>query len=178
MSEFALPLAILAAYIVFVWYLWREGPAPARLEDPRERVLFVCTHNSARSQMAEAMLRHRAGSRFLVASAGTAPTSVHYLAERVMIESGERFIGHSAKAITEMGLHWDHVITVCDAAFENCPDFSLKTSRLHWSIADPSAVKGTEDVRLEAFRRVRDDLSQRIGRWISERAEGVSQPLR
>ena len=176
MSDLVLPLLILAAYPVFVWYVWRErsptpwpDDGPRKLEDSRERVLFVCTHNSARSQIAEALLRHRAGNRFLVASAGTAPTSVHRLAEQVMAERGLRLVGHYAKAIVEMGARWDYVITVCDSAYENCPDFPVKTSRLHWSIGDPAAVQGTEPVRLEAFRRVRDDLIQRIERWIAER---------
>ena len=125
MSDLVLPLLILAAYPVFVWYVWRErsptpwpDDGPRKLEDSRERVLFVCTHNSARSQIAEALLRHRAGSRFLVASAGTAPTSVHRLAEQVMAERGLRLVGHYAKAIVEMCARWDYVITVCDSARE------------------------------------------------------------
>lgn len=174
---------LLAGFAVFVWWLWREdstswarGESARTLEveqtrTPKERVLFVCTHNSARSQMAEALLRHAAGSRFHVASAGTAPTRVHALAEQAMAECGLSLYGHRAKALAEAGTHWDYVVTVCDAAYEQCPEFPAKTCRLHWSIEDPSRATGSPAQQLEAFRRVRDDLAERIRRWVADRPE-------
>jgi arsenate reductase len=183
LSGLLLPLVLLVAYGVFVWYLWREpgmswaGSEPSRTKQPeqtegaRERVLFVCTHNSARSQMAEALLRQAAGTRFLVASAGTAPTRVHPLAEQVMAERGLGLGSHRAKSITDVGTRWDYVITVCDAAYEQCPEFEAKTSRLHWSVEDPSRVPGGPAQQLEAFRRVREDLAERVRRWLADLSE-------
>jgi arsenate reductase len=183
LSDLFLPLGVLAAYLVFVWFLWRDTyglpwapreSAPARphvAPHRHERVLFVCTHNSARSQMAEALLRHAAPTRFVVASAGTAPTHIHPLAMEVMTEKGLSLIGQHAKSVSEVGTAWDYVITVCDAAFEQCPDFPVKTSRLHWSVKDPSGVTGSVDEQLDAFRRVRHDLSKRIEQWLIERPE-------
>jgi arsenate reductase len=133
--------------------------------------LFVCTHNAARSQMAEAWLRALAGERFRVASAGTAPTRVHPLAMQVMAERGVSLQMAQAKGLTDVGMHWDYVITVCDAAFEQCPEFSAKTSRLHWSVEDPSRYPGPSDAQLAAFRRVRDELAARIAQWVAERLE-------
>jgi arsenate reductase (thioredoxin) len=180
------PLILLVAYVVFVWYLWREtgGMSSARIEQARtkqperkdtaqQRVLFVCTHNSARSQKAEALLRQAAGTRFVVASAGTAPTQVHPLAEQVMAERGLSLGSHRAKSIADVGTRWDYVITVCDAAFERCPEFPDKTSRLHWSVGDPSQATGTDLPQIEAFRRVRDDLAERIRRWVADQTERV-----
>lgn len=176
------PLIILVAYAVFVWYIWRETGGmsrargkPARTKQPErtdgshERVLFVCTHNSARSQIAEALLRQAAGTRFVVASAGTAPTRVHPLAAQVMAERGLSLGSHRAKSIAEVGTRWDYVITVCDAAFERCPEFPDKTSRLHWSVEDPSEMTGLPQI--DAFRRVRDDLAERITQWVADQAE-------
>ena len=178
------PLILLVAYVVFVWYLWREtgGTSAARIDPARtklpvatdgaqQRVLFVCTHNSARSQIAEALLRQAAGTRFVVASAGTEPTRVHRLAEQVMAERGLSLRFHRAKSIADVGTRWDYVITVCDAAFEQCPEFPDKTSRLHWSIGDPSQTVGTDLQQIEAFRRVRDDLAERVGRWLADLTE-------
>jgi arsenate reductase len=178
------PLVALFAYLVFVWWLWRErgwmsstsstredARAGQGHDDLRERVLFVCTHNSARSQMAEALLRRAAGSRFVVESAGMAPTRINPVVEQVMAEHGLSLRSQRAKSLTEVGTHWDYVITLCDTAFEQCPDFSLKTCRLHWSIEDPAAATGAPSEQLLAFRRVRDDLSARIARWLSDRLE-------
>jgi arsenate reductase (thioredoxin) len=173
-----LDLGILGGFALLVWWLWRDDSSsslrtasvdrqralrrhPAH-RTPRESVLFVCTHNSARSQMAEALLRQAAGDRFHVASAGTAPATVHPLAEQVMAERGLSLVSHRAKALDEMGTRWDYVITVCNAAYEQCPEFPPKTSRLHWSVEDPTRAIGTPAQQLEVFRRVRDDLDQRI----------------
>jgi arsenate reductase len=88
-----------------------------------------------------------------------------------MGERGLSLHSHRAKALDEVGLRWDYVITVCDAAYEQCPEFPARTSRLHWSIEDPSQATGTPAQQLEAFRRVRDDLAERITRWLADRPE-------
>jgi arsenate reductase (thioredoxin) len=186
-AEVLLYLSILGGYAVFVWWLWRADSSwprrasadrlraqrrhPAASPALRESVLFVCTHNFARSQMAEALLRQAARNRFHVASAGTAPTNVHPLAEQVMAEHGLSLHSHRAKPIDEMGTRWDYVITVCDAAYEQCPEFPPKTGRLHWSVEDPSRATGTPAQQLEAFRRVRDELAARIRQWVADRPE-------
>ncbi len=131
----------------------------------RVRVLFLCTHNSARSQMAEGLLRHLAGDRFEVMSAGTEATHVRPLAIRPMGEVG---VDISAQESETLGRYlrepFDHVITVCDEANEACPFFPGARERLHWSFPDPSKAQGTEEERLEVFRRVRDDIEDRIRR--------------
>ncbi|MBI2525616.1 MAG: arsenate reductase ArsC [Candidatus Rokubacteria bacterium] len=132
------------------------------------RVLFVCTHNSARSQMAEGLLRHLAGDRFEAASAGTEATRVHPLAVRAMAELGID-IGHHASKTFERFLdqRWDHVITVCDGARERCPAFPAAAARIHWSLDDPSAAPGTNEERLGVFRRVRDEIAGRLRDWLA-----------
>ena len=125
----------------------------------KPRVLILCTGNSARSQMAEGLLRHDAGDRFEVASAGTHPSHVRSEAVAVMRELGIDISGHRSKSINEFaGQHFDYVLTVCDRAHESCPIFSAATVRLHRNFEDPAAVTGPDPVRLAAFRRVRDDL--------------------
>ena len=134
----------------------------------KQRVLFLCTHNSARSQMAEGFLRRLAGDRFEVASAGTEATRVHPLAIRAMADIGIDIGGHTSKVVDELLEEpWDYVITVCDAANEACPAFPKKSSRLHWSFEDPSQATGSEEQRLEVFRRVRDQINGRITDWIT-----------
>ena len=133
----------------------------------KQRVLFLCTHNSARSQMAEGFLRSLAGERFEVASAGTEATRVHPLAIRAMADVGVDISAHTSKVVDEfVAQSWDYVITVCDAANEACPVFPKKSSRLHWSFEDPSQATGSADQRLEVFRRVRDQIKPRITDWI------------
>lgn len=131
----------------------------------KQRVLFVCTHNSARSQMAEALLQAADGDRFEVASAGTEPRGVHPLAVRVMQEIGLDISHHSSTHVDEMEGPWDYVITVCDSAKESCPYVPARKAQIHESFEDPSAAEGTEDERLAVFRRVRDE----IRRWIGAR---------
>jgi arsenate reductase len=139
----------------------------------RRRVLFVCTHNSARSQMAEGLLRHLAGDRFEVASAGTEATRVHPLAVLAMDEIGIDMGRHTSKTLDRfLGERWDHVITVCDSAAERCPVFPGGAVRLHWSFADPSAASGTEEQRLAVFRRVRDEIAVRLRDWLREGVTG------
>jgi arsenate reductase (thioredoxin) len=136
----------------------------------RERVLFLCTHNSARSQMAEGLLRHLGGGSVDVASAGTEARGVHPMAVRVMAEIGIDLRGHASKTLDRfVGKPWDDVITVCDHANESCPIFPGATRRLHWSIDDPSAATGSEEQRLAAFRRVRDEIRARIETWLAPR---------
>jgi arsenate reductase len=116
--------------------------------------------------MAEALLRDLAGDQFEVASAGTAPTSIHPIAEAVMGERGLTLQWHRSKSLNDMGTRWNYVITLCDQAFEECPDFPAKASRLHWSIEDPSRPTITPQEQLDAFCRVHDDLALRLRRWV------------
>ena len=127
------------------------------------RVLILCTGNSARSQMAEGLLRHDAGDVYEVFSAGTKPTRVRPEAITVMREVGIDISGHRSKSVDEFaGQDFDYVITVCDNAKESCPIFPAKTKRIHWSIEDPAAVQGSEEETLTAFRRARDELRARL----------------
>jgi arsenate reductase len=132
------------------------------------RVLFLCTHNSARSQMAEGFLRHLAGDRFEAASAGTQARGVNPLAVRAMAEAGVDLCGHTSKTVDcVLGMPWDYVVTVCDQASETCPVFPAATFRAHWSFDDPSGARGSEDERLAVFRRVRDEIRARIEAWLA-----------
>jgi arsenate reductase len=125
----------------------------------KERVLILCTGNSARSQMAEGLLRYDAGGRFDVESAGTAPSHVRPEAITVMRELGIDISGHRSKSVDEFnGQPFDIVITVCDHARETCPVFFGAARRLHHDFEDPAAVQGDEGERFAAFRRVRDQL--------------------
>ncbi len=125
----------------------------------KKRVLILCTGNSARSQMAEGLLRHDAGELFEVESAGTTPSSVRPEAIAAMLELGIDISGHRSKSVQEFdGRTFDYVITVCDNAKENCPVFSGVAKRLHQSFDDPAALKGSEEERLALFRRVRGEL--------------------
>jgi arsenate reductase len=134
----------------------------------KRRVLFLCTHNSARSQVAEGFLRSLAGDRFEAASAGTEATRVHPLAIRVMDEVGIDIGRNSSKTFDQfLAQTWDYVVTVCDSANERCPIFPARTTRLHWSFEDPSSATGSEEEKLQTFRRIRDEISQKIRSWIS-----------
>jgi arsenate reductase (thioredoxin) len=131
----------------------------------KQRVLFICTHNSARSQMAEGLLRHLAGERFEVFSAGTVATYVRPLAIRAMSELGIDISRQQSKTLDRyLGEPFDDVITVCDAAAEACPVFPGAARRRHWSFEDPSKATGSEDEQLEVYRRVRDEIRSRIER--------------
>lgn len=128
-------------------------------------VLFVCTHNSARSQMAEGLLRDRYGDRYDAYSAGTERTHVRPLAAEVMEEVGVDLSDHTSKTIEDLGDRtFDVVVTVCDAAREACPYLPAEKENLHRSFEDPSATEGTEEERRAVFRRVRDDLTA----WIDD----------
>jgi arsenate reductase len=131
------------------------------------RVLFLCTHNSARSQMAEGFLRAIAGDRFEAGSAGTEKTSVNPLAIRAMAERGIDLGGHTSKVYSDLAPpSWDYLITVCDDANERCPWVPGSVKRLHWSFRDPSRATGTEEERLAVFRRVRDQIQERLTDWL------------
>lgn len=125
------------------------------------RILFLCSHNSARSQMAEGFLRAVGGGRFDVESAGTIATRVHPLAIEVMREVGIDIGGQHSKSVDEVGEGWDVVVTVCDA---NCPIPPRSGMKLSWHFPDPSAATGTRDERLAAFRTVRDGIRTQIER--------------
>jgi arsenate reductase len=129
----------------------------------KPRVLFLCTHNSARSQMAEGMLRNLAEGRFEVMSAGTEATHVRRQAIKVMNEIGIDISGQESKTLARyLGQPFDYVITVCDEANEACPVFAGAKNRLHWSLEDPSRADGSEEERLAVFRRVREEIRERI----------------
>lgn len=129
----------------------------------KQRVLFICTHNSARSQMAEGLLRHLGGERFEVFSAGTEATYVRPLAIRAMAELGIDISQQRSKTLERyLGEPFDEVITVCDTAAEACPIFPGAARRLHWSLEDPSKATGSEAEQLEVYRKVRDDTRSRI----------------
>lgn len=134
----------------------------------RLRVLFVCTHNSARSQMAEALLRRAAGDRVAVVSAGTEPGHLHPLAVRAMQRVGLDISRARAKSVDEFaGQGFDYVITLCDQARETCPAFPGDPERIHWSFPDPSAMFGDEEQRLRAFVQTQVELAFRIQAWVN-----------
>ncbi len=134
----------------------------------RRTVLFLCTHNSARSQMAEGLLRSTAGDRFEVLSAGTVATGVRPEAIAVMAELGVE-IGQQESKTLDRFLHrpLDWLITVCDQAREACPVLPGVARQLHWSVADPAAVSGDPAERMAAFRAARDELAARIRDFVT-----------
>jgi arsenate reductase (thioredoxin) len=145
----------------------------------RRRVLFLCTHNSARSQMAEGWLRHLAGDRFEAHSAGTETTAVRPPAIQVMAEAGVDISGQRSKALERyLGQPWDAVITVCDQANEACPLFPGAIHRLHWSFPDPSLATGAEAERLAVYRQVRDAIRAHIDDFLRSAATPASAPGR
>ena len=131
------------------------------------RVLFVCTHNSARSVMAEAVLRLRGGASFDVHSAGTEPGEVRALTLRLLEDADVPTHGLRSKSVDEFaGQTFDYVITVCDSARQSCPVFPGDGERFHWGYEDPSAATGTDEERIVVFRRVMTAISERIGLFI------------
>lgn len=141
------------------------------------RVLFLCTGNSARSQLAEAMLRVLGGRAFEVASAGTQPAGLHPLTVRVLAEVGIDAASARSKHLDEfLDQSWDYVITVCDSAAEECPIFPGAAYVEHWSFADPAASEGTSEERLAAFRQARDAIRARVARFVTT-LEGRAERL-
>ena len=137
----------------------------------RKKVLILCTGNSARSQMAEGLLRHMAGSQFEVSSAGTRPGGLRPEAVRAMREIGIDISGHRSKPVDEFtGQSFDIVITVCDQAKKSCPVFPAGTQRIHWSVEDPPAPDvGLDEERMEAFRRARETLRAHLADFCNSR---------
>jgi len=139
--------------------MMERNPAAAE----KRKILFVCTHNSSRSQMAEGLLRALRGDRYEVYSAGTEPTSVHPAAVAAMAEIGIDIRPHRAKGLDAVNdVSFDEVVTVCNHAQESCPVFPGGGRKRHQGFADPSAARGGEAEILAAFRRVRDEIKD----WI------------
>src|SRR5687767_10673289 len=135
----------------------------------KQRVLILCTGNSARSQMAEGLLRDMAGDRFEVGSAGVAPSHVRPEAIEAMHEVGIDISGHRSKSVDEfVDQEFDFIITVCDNAKESCPVFPGRATRIHWSFDDPAVVEGSEEDRLHAFRTIRDQIRSRLTNFTAE----------
>ncbi|HKC62088.1 MAG TPA: arsenate reductase ArsC [Pyrinomonadaceae bacterium] len=136
----------------------------------KKRVLILCTGNSARSQMAEGLLRKMAGDRFEVESAGVDPSRVRAEAIEAMREIGIDISAHRSKSVDEFREEeFDYVITVCDNAREQCPLFPGKTERIHWSFDDPAKAEGDEATRLAVFRRVRDEIEKRLREFVGDK---------
>lgn len=131
------------------------------------RVLVVCTGNSARSLMAEGLIRHRGGSHFEVHSAGTEPRGVNPLTQKILVAAGVDSSWARSKSVNEyLGQEFDYVITVCDEARQACPVFPGVHQSLHWGYEDPAEATGTEDERLAVFRRVFIQLGERINQFV------------
>jgi len=140
------------------------------MEMEKVKVLFLCTGNSARSQIAEAFLRRYAGDRFEVFSAGLEPHGINRLAKKVMEEIGFDLSGHYSKEVSEFlgTTYFGYVITLCDNAESRCPIFPGASIRLHWPFEDPAVFQGTEEQELKKFREVRDQIRDRIESWLEE----------
>ena len=149
------------------------------LSDHPIRVLFVCTHNSARSQIAEALLRDYGGADFEVSSAGTEATAVNPFAVRVLAELGMDWSAARSKPIGEfLERRFDYVITVCDRARETCPVFPGSENKLHWGLDDPSEAEGTDQEKAAAFRRTAAELSIRLRPFVEIALRAAGRPLR
>ncbi len=140
------------------------------MEVENVKVLFLCTGNSARSQMAEAFLRKLAGDRFEVFSAGLEPQGINPFSRKIMEEIGLDLGSHTSKDVTEFlrATHFGYVITLCDNAENRCPIFPRANIRLHWPFEDPAAFQGTEEQKLGKFREIRDQTRARIESWLRE----------
>jgi arsenate reductase (thioredoxin) len=135
----------------------------------KKKVLFLCTHNSCRSQMAEGLVNHYLGDRFMAFSAGTEATRVNPLAVRVLAELGIDISGHRSKTLDEFaGEQFDYVITLCGDANERCPLFFGGVRRVHIGFDDPSRLGGSPDEVLPEFRRVRDEIRERLTAYLQE----------
>ncbi|GGS41342.1 arsenate reductase ArsC [Deinococcus knuensis] len=137
----------------------------------KPRVLFLCTGNTARSQMAQVLLEQHVGERYDVISAGLEPGEVNPLTVRVLEEAGLPTTHLQSKGVKPLiAEHFTFVITVCDRAEQNCPIFPNATYRLHWPFQDPAAAQGSEEERLAVFRQVRDEIEAQAQAWLRERA--------
>lgn len=134
----------------------------------KQKMLFLCTGNSCRSQMAEGLLRSLAGDRFEVVSAGTRPAGLNPTAVEAMKEVGIDISRHRSKDVREFdGQRFDAVITVCDRAKEACPIFPGAKTMLHWELEDPAEAQGSHEERMTVFRRVRDEIADRIREFVA-----------
>lgn len=152
--------------------------AIAHLPAPKIRVLFLCSENSARSQMAEALMRHLSHGKVDAVSAGSHPSSIHPYAVRVMAATGIDISGYRSKHFDEFsGQSFDYIITLCDRVLEVCPTFPVDPERIHWSFPNPAAVEGTEAERYRAFEQTSLQLTQRIRLLLTliERQKGTIQ---
>jgi len=150
------------------------------MADAPIRVLFVCTGNSARSQIAEALLGRFGGHRFVGASVGTEPNGVNPFAIRTLADVGIDWSGARSKSVTELlGQPFDYVITVCDRARQSCPVFPGSHESLHWGLEDPAEVQGSEEEKLAGFERTRMELTQRLRLFVEvARRSAAQQPVR
>ena len=133
------------------------------------RILFLCTGNAARSQMAEALARKLASSEVEVWSAGTTPRGIHPLAVRTMAERGIDISQSTSKGLGQVPRQADIVVTLSDGAADQCPTFPTKTERIHWSLPDPSAARGSEEYRLAVFRGVAAEIESRLARLLQDK---------
>ncbi len=135
----------------------------------KPRVLFLCTGNSCRSQMAEGLLRSLSGDRFEVDSAGTNPVGLNPGAVAAMKELGVDIAGHASKSLDGfLNQRIDYVVTVCDRARESCPTLPGAVTLLHWSFDDPAVAKGSVEERQAVFRRVRDEIAERVRQFVED----------
>ncbi len=132
------------------------------------RILFICTGNSARSQMAEGLARQIAAPGVEVASVGTHPVGINPLARAAMRDRGIDISGQTSKRIEDVPGEFDYVITLCDDAAQICPVLPARRARLHWSLPDPAAVAGDDAERLRVFSQVREDIERRLRQWLGE----------
>jgi protein-tyrosine-phosphatase/DNA-binding transcriptional ArsR family regulator len=153
----------------------REASTPA-CETRRQRVLFLCTHNSCRSQMAEALLARRAGDRFEAESAGLEPRAIHPLTRKALTEIGVSLVGKRSRTISDIAgkAHFDVLITVCPNAEARSKVFPGVVRRLHWPFEDPAETEGSDSERSERFRIVRDQIDARILEWLQEDSQAAS----
>lgn len=144
------------------------------MKNERQRVIFVCTHNSARSQMAEAYLNHFGDGRFQAESAGLEPGELNPRVVQVMREDGIDLSQNKTKSVFDIfkqGKLFQYVVTVCDeTSAEKCPIFPGVTKRLHWGFKDPSALAGAEEEKLQGTREIRDQIKTKVKQWIAESA--------
>lgn len=135
----------------------------------KPKILFLCYHNSARSQMAEGLLKKLAGEKFDVYSAGIKPSVVHPMAIQVMNEIGIDISEQKSKSVTDfLKDHFEYVITVCDSTRDKCPIFTGAAVRLHWPFEDPASASVSKEEKLNTFRKIRDQIKQKIIAWLEE----------
>lgn len=146
--------------------------------DKKQKILFVCTHNSARSQLAEGLMNHFHGHRFEAFSAGTEATSVKPHAVRAMAQIGIDISHHRSKTTDEFkGIPFDYVVTVCDSAKENCPFFPGAKAYIHMAFKDPSDFDGTDEEKLGAFAHTRDEIKQWLDTAFDDSREKNKKPV-